>query len=179
MKRGTKRWTYMVGAVLLSAAVLGAGALEAGENKTDGEDAKVVSDGSEVKVHYTLTVEGREVDSSRGGEPLDVTMGRHQVIPGFEKGLMGMKVGEKKTIAVSPEDGYGVADDKAFVSVGRGSIPDDIKVEPGMTLYAQSAEGQRMPVRVEEVKEDTVLLNFNHPLAGKTLNFDIEVVEVQ
>jgi FKBP-type peptidyl-prolyl cis-trans isomerase 2 len=139
----------------------------------------VVSEGKSVKVHYTLTVDGKVVDSSNGREPLQFKAGSHEMIPGFEKGVMGMKVGEKKSFKVSPEEGYGPENPKAIQNIPKNQLPPDITPKAGMTLYAQGKNGQRVPVRVIEVKEDVVVMNFNHPLAGKTLNFDVEVVEIQ
>jgi FKBP-type peptidyl-prolyl cis-trans isomerase SlyD len=139
----------------------------------------LVADGKTVKVNYTLTVDGKVVDSSKGGQPLEFKEGAHQLIPGFERAVMGMKAGQKKSFKVKPEDGYGPVNPKAFQEVSRKQLPANIKPKAGMTLYAQGKDGQKLPVKIKEVKKDTVVVDFNHPLAGKTLNFDVEVVEVK
>lgn len=138
-----------------------------------------VSEGKTVKVHYTLTVDGQVVDSSKGSEPLQFKAGEHKVIPGFEKAVMGMQVGEKKSFQVSPEEAYGPENPNAFQNVPKKQLPSNITPEKGMTLSTQSKDGKRINVRIHEVKKDVVVMNFNHPLAGKTLDFDIEVMEIQ
>jgi FKBP-type peptidyl-prolyl cis-trans isomerase 2 len=100
------------------------------------------------------------------------------VIPGFEKAIMGMKTGEKKSFQVSPEEGYGPKDPEAMQEVSRDRLAPDIKPAVGMKLYATGQGGQVITATIVEVKEDAVVLDFNHPLAGKTLNFDVEIVEI-
>ena len=150
-----------------------------GAEKTKNEGAAVVSEGKSVKVRYTLKVNGKVIDSSAGREPLQFIEGSHQVVPGFEKAVMGMKAGQKKSFSVSPAEGYGPEDPKAIKSVPKKQIPPDIKPKAGMLLDTQGKNGQRVPVRVVKVKKDVVVINFNHPLAGKTLNFDVEVLEIK
>ncbi len=139
----------------------------------------VVADGSTVKLNYTLTVDGKVVDRSEDGKPLEFKEGAHQLIPGFEKAVMGMKVGQKKSFTVKPEEGYGPVNPKAFREVPRKQLPAGITPKAGMTLYAQSKDGQKIPVKIKKVKKDSVLIDFNHPLAGKTLSFAVEVVEIK
>jgi len=139
----------------------------------------VVADGETVKVNYTLTVDGKVVDSSKGRQPLEFKAGAHQMIPGFEKAVMGMKVGEKKSFKVKPEEGYGPVNPKAFQEVPKKQLPADVTPKAGMTMYAQSKDGKKIPVKIKEVKKDVVVMDLNHPLAGKTLNFDVEVVEIK
>jgi len=150
-----------------------------GAEKKTIEEGKVVNENSKVKVHYTLKVEGNVVDSSRQGDPFEVEMGKRQVIPGFENALMGMKAGETKNVSITPEDGYGEVNPQGIQEIKRDQLPPDIEPAAGMTLYATGADGQVIPVRIDEVKDDTVVINMNHPLAGKTLNFELEVMEVQ
>ena len=150
-----------------------------GAEKTKNERTVVVSEGKSVKVQYTLKVDGKVVDSSAGREPLQFIAGSHQIIPGFEKAVMGMKAGQKKSFSVSPAEGYGPEDPKAIKSVPKKQIPPDIKPKAGMLLDTQGKNGQRVPVRVVKVKKDVVVINFNHPLAGKTLNYDVEVLEIK
>ncbi|MEW6109704.1 MAG: peptidylprolyl isomerase [Nitrospirota bacterium] len=150
-----------------------------GAEKTKKEGAIMVTEGKTVKVIYTLKVDGKVIDSSNGRKPLEFKAGSRQLIPGFEKAVIGMKVGEKKSFKVSPEEGYGPVDAKAMHDIPKNQLPPDIKPSAGMVLSAQSKDGRRIPVRIAEVKKDVVVVDFNHPLAGKTLNFDIEVVEIK
>jgi FKBP-type peptidyl-prolyl cis-trans isomerase SlyD len=143
------------------------------------EKSLVVSDGKSVKVEYTLKVDGKEIDSSKGRQPLEFKVGSHQVVPGFEKAIMGMKVGAEKSFKVSPEEGYGAVNPKAVRDVPRKELPADLTPKAGMTLYAQAKNGQRFPVKIIEVKKDVVVMDFNHPLAGKTLNFDVKVLDIK
>jgi peptidylprolyl isomerase len=170
-------------AVALALCLVVAGVLVLGAQAKDEpatkKEAKVVSEGSTVKVNYTLTVEGAVVDSSEGKEPLEFTMGSGQLIPGFEKNVTGMKVGEKKSFEVDPADGYGEEDPRGYQEVPKDKLPADIEPKAGMTLYAQGQDGKPIPVQIKEVKDDVVVLNFNHPLAGKTLNFAVEVVDIK
>jgi FKBP-type peptidyl-prolyl cis-trans isomerase 2 len=161
-------------AVLLFAAAFS----EAAENGKKDE-APVVSEGTSVKMNYTLTVDGKVFDSSSGHEPLQFKVGSHEVIPGVEKAVLGMKSGEKKSFTVSPEEGYGMEDPRAVQDVPKAQLPPDITPKAGMILFAQGKDKHPVPVKIKEVKEDVVVMDFNHPLAGKTLNFDIEVVEIK
>ncbi len=150
---------------------------EAAEKKKSG-NALAVSEGKSVKVNYTLTVDGKVVDSSNGRGPLEFKAGSHQMIPGFEKAVMGMKVGQKKSFKVGPKEGYGLEDPKAIRDIPKNQLPPEMTPKAGMTLTAQ-ANGQKVPVRIVEVKKDVVVMNFNHPLAGKTLHFDVEILEIK
>ncbi len=150
-----------------------------GAEKNTKEEASMVSDGKSVKAHYTLTVEGKIIDSSNGKEPFEFQVGSRQTIPGFENSLKGMKVGDKKSFQISPEEGYGQEDPEGIQEVPRDKLPPDINPEAGMTLYAKGSNGQSIPVRIVEVKKEAVVINFNHPLAGKTLNFDVEVIDIK
>lgn len=135
--------------------------------------------GDNVKVHYkgTLTT-GEQFDSSEGREPLAFTVGAGQMIKGFDDAIPGMAVGEKKTINIAPSDAYGEKNKEAIVEFPKANIPPDMKLEPGMKLQLQNQAGQPVPVVVTEVKDDVVILDANHELAGKELIFDIELVEI-
>lgn len=148
------------------------------EDKAEKESPVVKADMT-VMIHYTLTVDGKVIDSSEGRQPFEFQTGKNQTIPGFEKALIGMKTGEKKSFAVSPEEGYGQEDPKAYHEISKEKLPQDVKPEAGMMLYVQAPDGNPYPVKISEVREETVIINFNHPLAGKTLNFDVEVVEIK
>lgn len=163
---------------LITALLFSAFASDAAEKIKEG-GALVVTEGKTVKVDYTLEVDGEVIDSSKGRGPLEFKTGSGQMIPGFEKGVMGMKVGEKKAFKVNPEEGYGPENPEAIQTIPKNQLPPEVNPEAGMTLYAQSPDGRQVPVKVMEIKDDVVVMNFNHPLAGKTLDFDVEVVEIQ
>lgn len=135
-------------------------------------------EGSTVQLEYTLSLEdGEVVDSNRGGEPLTLTLGRRDLIAGVEAALDGMRAGEAKRVTVKPEEGYGHVDPAAQLEVPKDRVPPEVTV--GTPLAAQSASGQVRVVRVKEIKTDTVVLDLNHPLAGKTLHFDLRVLDVR
>lgn len=138
-----------------------------------------VKTGDTVRIHYTGTLEnGDTFDSSAGRDPLEFVVGGGQIIPGLDKALPGMAVGESKTVAVPCAEAYGEADPAARQDVPRDAIPAEIPVEVGLQLQMQTQTGQAVPVTVVEVSEETVVLDANHPLAGKDLTFQIEVVAV-
>ena len=134
-----------------------------------------------VKVHYTgKLADGQVFDSSvERGEPIEFTMGQGQLIPGFEKGLIDMKVNEKKTINIPKEEAYGEPREELIQEVQKSQLPEEIKPEVGMGLVSKSPDGQEMNLVVRDVKEDTIVVDGNHPLAGKDLVFDLEVVEIK
>ena len=136
--------------------------------------------GDSVKVHYkgTLT-SGEQFDSSEGRAPLEFTVGAGQMIAGFDKAIPGMTVGEKKTINIAPADAYGEKNEDAIIEFPKANIPPDMKLEPGMQLQLRNEAGHPVPVTVTEVKDDVVILDANHHLAGKELIFDIELVEIK
>lgn len=138
-----------------------------------------VKEGDTVRIHYTGTLaDGATFDSSEGRDPLEFTVGSGQIIPGLDAALPGMAIGEKKTVAVVADEAYGQHDPNAKQSVPRADIPDNIPLDPGTQLQVQTQEGQVMPVTVAEVTEEQVILDANHPLAGKDLTFAIELVEI-
>ena len=133
-----------------------------------------------VRVHYTgKLTDGQIFDSSLEREPIEFTMGQGQLIPGFEKGLLDMKVNEKKTINIPAEEAYGEPRQELIQEVEKSQLPEEIKPEPGMGLVSKSPDGREMNLVVTEVKEDTIVVDGNHPLAGKDLVFDLEVVEIK
>lgn len=135
--------------------------------------------GDLVKVHYTgKLTSGKEFDSSVGREPLEFTIGAGQMIKGFDAAMPGMQLGEKKTIEIAPEDAYGVKSDEAIIPFPKQNVPAEMKLEIGMTLTLSDQNGQPFPVIVAEIKEDVIILDANHFLAGETLVFDIELVEI-
>lgn len=133
-----------------------------------------------VKVHYTGKLkDGQVFDSSEGKEPIEFTLGQGQLIPGFEKGLIEMKVNEKKTINIPKEEAYGEPRAELIQEVEKAQLPEEIKPEVGMGLVSKSPDGQEMNLVVTDVKDDTIVVDGNHPLAGKDLVFDLEVVEIK
>lgn len=138
-----------------------------------------VKTGDTVKVHYTgKLLNGEQFDSSEGRDPLEFTVGAGQMIPGFDAALPGMKVGDKKSVNIAAKDAYGEANEEAIIEFPKENVPEDMKLEPGMSLTLSNQEGQPFPVVVKEVKDDVVILDANHFLAGKELVFDIELVEI-
>lgn len=135
--------------------------------------------GDMVRVHYTgRLISGEQFDSSAGREPLEFTVGAGQMIKGFDTGVEGMNIGEKKVINITPEEGYGLRNEEAVIEFPLEQVPADMKLEPGMQLTLQNQEGQPVPVVVAELREDVVILDANHFLAGKNLVFDVELVEI-
>ena len=138
-----------------------------------------IQNGSKVKIHYTGKLENGEVfDTSYqdGREPLEFVIGEGQVIQGFESGLLGMQLGEKKTIQMVSENAYGPVRDDLLFEVPITNVPENVQV--GNTLQAEFENGAPVIFTVTEIKIDTVILDGNHPLAGKDLTFDVEVVEL-
>jgi FKBP-type peptidyl-prolyl cis-trans isomerase SlyD len=149
------------------------------QTKNEREEIKMIRDGSVVRFEYTVSGDNGEViESNKGEDPVTYTHGQHEVIPGLEKGLSGMEVNEEKSIRVQPEEAYGPVDTKAFKEVPKTEIPA-AALEVGTPLSARGPEGEDLIIRVREVKQKTVILDFNHPLAGKTLNFDVKVLAIQ
>ncbi len=138
-----------------------------------------VQEGFVVSINYTLHVDGELIDSSQGNEPLEFLQGAGNIIPGLEDELYGMKIGENKKVTVAPEDGYGELDEEAFVEVPKDQFPSDIPLEEGVELQVQGEDGEPMMARIDEVGEDVVTLDFNHPLAGKELAFDVTIVALR
>lgn len=163
--------------VVLTGMGLTGASLQAETQK--GASAQVVSKGKLVSLEYTLKLDDKNVlESNVGREPMTYTHGAQEIVPGLEKAIEGLAVGEKKHVTVKPVDGYGEIDPKAIQEVKKSQVPEKAwKV--GAELEAKSPDGQSMFLRVTEVKADTVVLDFNHPLAGKTLYFDVKVLDVK
>lgn len=140
-----------------------------------------VKDGDTVKVHYTgtLTEEGTVFDSSQDREPLEFTLGEGQLIPGFEQAVVGMEVGDDTTVEIESDNAYGQRREDLELEVSKSDLPDNIEPEVGMQLQMQQQEnGQAIPVQITAVEDDFVKLDANHPLAGKDLTFEIELIEL-
>lgn len=135
--------------------------------------------GDSVKIHYTGTLDdGSQFDSSAGRDPLAFELGSGQVIPGFDKAVDGMAVGESKTVNIPAEDAYGPHQPAMVQDVPKSALPDDLEPAEGMGLQAQGPDGQLVNLVITEVKDDSITVDGNHPLAGKALNFDIELVSI-
>ncbi len=139
---------------------------------------KAVTVGDTISVHYTGRFENGEVfDSSEDRSPLKFTVGAGQLVKGFDDAVVGMMPGEKKTVNVSPEEGYGEHNPDYVIDFPKANIPPEMKLEVGMQLQMSDQAGQPVPVFVAEILDNLVKLDANHPLAGKTLVFDVHIVE--
>jgi len=135
--------------------------------------------GSAVTYHYTVSIDGEAVDASQRGEPVQYIHGKKILLPKLEKQLKGMKVGDQKTFTLKAADAYGLIDPDAVIEFSREQMPGDIDFKKGMVLEVKIPGGIGLPGVVMELKETSVFVNFNHPLAGKDLTFDISIVEVK
>jgi peptidylprolyl isomerase len=135
--------------------------------------------GDTVRIHYTgKLTDGTHFDSSEGRDPLEFTIGAGQIIPGLEREVEGMKVGEKKTVTAQADEAYGQHNPAAMQRVPRASLPPDIELVVGKQLQAVTQDGQQITVTIAEIDDDTVTMDANHPLAGEDLIFDVELVEI-
>jgi len=141
---------------------------------------KVIA-GSKVKVHYTGTLDDGEVfDTSSGKEPLEFEVGAKQVIPGFENGIIGMTLNQEKTIKIHSKDAYGDRDERMVQRVPKNQLPPNLKdAKKGNYLHLQGPDGRVFNVKVSDVTEEELIIDMNHPMAGKTLNFKIKVVGIE
>lgn len=142
-------------------------------------DSPAIADKMDVGMDYTLTVDGKVVDSSEGREPLHYVHGSGQIIPGLEQALTGLKAGDSKEVTVAPEQGYGTADPSAIVEVPKTQLPPNVTPAVGMALRGQTPEGEGFAATIKEIKADSVVLDLNHPLAGKTLHFKVKITDVK
>jgi len=135
--------------------------------------------GDKVKVHYTGKLDdGTVFGSSAGEEPLEFTIGDGQIIPGFEQAVIGMDQGESKTIKIDSDRAYGPHREDMIMEIGRSQVPDGMEIEVGQVLKMQHPDGKAIRVLVTSLSEDNVMLDANHPLAGKDLTFNIELLEI-
>ncbi len=138
-----------------------------------------IKQGDTVKVHYTGTIaDGTVFDTSKEREPLEFTIGEGKLIPGFEKAVVGMDVGDSSKVTIPSDEAYGEKREDMVIDVERNQIPPDIKPEVGQQLQIQQKDGGAIPVVITDVTEQAVQLDANHPLAGQDLTFEIEVVDV-
>jgi peptidylprolyl isomerase len=135
--------------------------------------------GDNVRVHYTGKLDdGSVFDSSADGDPLEFQLGKEQLIPGFEKAVVGMEVGQSKTVKIPAGEAYGPHRQEMVLVVGRDEFPDEIEPKVGEQLRVRESDGREFQVRVTDESDDTVTLDGNHPLAGKDLTFDLQLVEI-
>ncbi len=138
-----------------------------------------IKEGDNIAVHYTGTFEDGEVfDSSRERDALAFTVGAGQMIKGFDKAVMGMKIGETTNITLPPEEAYGESNKDMIFDMPRANFPAEMELEVGMQLQLADQQGQPIPATVADIGDEVVQMDVNHPMAGKTLNFDIEIVEI-
>lgn len=136
--------------------------------------------GDTVRIHYTGTLTSGEVfDSSDGRDPLEFVVGSGQIIPGLDKAIPGMVVGDKQTVEIPCAEAYGPIDPSARQPVPRDQFPDDLPAEIGAQLQMQTPQGQVIPVTIVDTSETEITLDANHPLAGKDLTFAIEMIDIQ
>lgn len=140
---------------------------------------RAVADDVVVSIDYTLTVDGQVVDTTEGDEPLSFLQGHQNIIPGLERELMGMKIGDSKQVVVSPAEAYGEVDPDNIIDVPRSEFPEEIPLEKGTELEVKNSDGEVLSATINEVNKDTVKLDFNHPLAGKELTFDVTVIDLR
>jgi FKBP-type peptidyl-prolyl cis-trans isomerase SlyD len=138
-----------------------------------------IADDVVVSIDYTLTVDGEVIDSTEGDEPLQFLQGHQNIIPGLERELNGMKIGESKTVVVPATEAYGEVDPENVIDVPRNEFPKEIPLEPGTELEVKNADGEVLSATIASVNNQTVKLDFNHPLAGKQLTFDVTVMDLR
>jgi len=166
--------SIFAGIVVGSVLFVTAGSAAAGK-----EGGAVIENGRQVAFEYTLTVEGKVVDSSQGHGPFRYTHGQGIIVPGLSKQLEGLHVGDEKSVVVAAEDAYGPVDPNAFQEIQKSRLPQGVDLHPGTQLQASSPDGRVILVTVSQLKGDNVVLNFNHPLAGKELHFQVKILSVQ
>ena len=139
----------------------------------------VIENGRSVSIEYTLKLDdGTTVDTNVGDDPLTYTQGKSEILPALEEALLGHGVGDTKEVNLTAEQGYGPVNPEALQEVELDMVPEDSRTV-GTTLVATAPDGQQQPIRVHEVREETIILDFNHPLAGQALNFDVKVLAIE
>lgn len=140
---------------------------------------ETVQDGVVVTMEYTLTVDGEVLDTSDGVGPLQFLAGYDNIVPGLEREMIGMKIGDEKKVVVSPAEGYGEFEADAFMEVPRSDFPADMELEEGLELSVTDEDGASRYARVDKISDETIQLDFNHPLAGIELHFDVKVTALR
>jgi FKBP-type peptidyl-prolyl cis-trans isomerase SlyD len=172
---GTMVAVSIAGALLAIPAVVRAG----DSAQASAQSSLAVAAGDQVSLEYTLSDEkGVQIQTNKGEAPLVYTQGKKEILPGLEKAVEGMHVGEEKDVKIPPEEAYGPVMKEKFQEVPKSSIPKEA-LKVGTPLRAQSPDGQTLLARVSEIKDKTVIVDLNHPLAGKTLAFHVKVLDVK
>jgi FKBP-type peptidyl-prolyl cis-trans isomerase SlyD len=138
-----------------------------------------VQDNIVVAMDYVLNVDGELLEKTESNHPVEFIQGSGQIIPGLEREMSGMRIGDSKEVDVTPEDGYGVLDEDAYAEIPREEFPADIPVEQGVAILLRDEDGDEQEAHIIEIKENLVRLNLNHPLAGKDLHFEVKVVALR
>jgi len=138
-----------------------------------------VQDNIVVTMDYVLNVDGELLEKTESNHPVEFIQGLGQIIPGLEREMSGMRIGESKEVSVTPEDGYGVLDEEAYAEIPREEFPEDIPVEQGVAILLRDEDGDEQEAHIVEIEENLVRLNLNHPLAGKDLHFEVKVVALR
>jgi len=178
------RVAWILVATLAMAMAMGGGLALAESPEKEPAKAKtadpVIQNGSTVQLEYTLTdKDGKVLDTNKGQEPLTYTQGEGQIIPGLEKALKGLHAGDQKHVVIPPEEAYGPFKQEAVIEIPKERIPPDSqKVGTRLMARNQQGNGPPIPILVKEVKEKTIVLDANHPLAGMTLTFDVKIVSI-
>lgn len=146
---------------------------------SENKEPLLVADNLVISMDYVLTVEGEILDSSEGGEPIDFLHGHGNIIPGLEKEIYGMAINESRKVTVKPEEGYGVFDPESVSDIPKTEFPEEIPLELGIELQMKDQDGEILLARITEVNEESIKLDFNHPLAGKLLEFNVTVVKIR
>ena len=168
--------------LLLSAGAVAAEETSVGSSEATQQEAGMalsVQDNMDVEMEYTLTSAGVVMDSTDGKEPFHYLHGSGQIIPGLEHQLAGLHVGDTKEVTVGPEEGYGQTDPAAVIEVPKAQLPADVTPTVGMVLRGVNPDGKSFRAKISEVKNETVVLDLNHPLAGKTLNFKVKILNIK
>jgi len=143
-------------------------------------EALTIGPGSEVLMHFTLSLaDGTVADTTREGEPLRFVMGDGTLIEGLELVLYGLKVGDQQCLSIGPRDAFGFPDEENIHTMPRSEFPAEMQLEPGMIISFSTPSGQEIPGAIQDVKGDEVVVDFNHPLAGHEVIFDVEILEVK
>ncbi|MBI3330518.1 MAG: FKBP-type peptidyl-prolyl cis-trans isomerase [Candidatus Omnitrophica bacterium] len=140
--------------------------------------AAAVQDNMDIGMEYTLTVDGTVVDSTEGKDAFHYIHGRRQVIPGLERQLIGLHAGDAAEVTVAPEEGYGPLDPTALIEIPKTQLPSDVAPELGIVLRGVNPDGESFRARISELKGENVVLDLNHPLAGKTLTFKVTILDI-
>jgi len=136
-----------------------------------------IIDGNTVKMHYTLTVDNKVVDDTREGDPLSFIQGEHMILPSLENKLVGLKEGDKHTFIIGPDEGFGAVNEEAIIEVPIDRLPDE-GLAVGAILTTTGPNNQPLNAVISDIRENSAILDFNHPLAGKNLSFEVEIIEV-